>query len=125
MYGMPSFRLDGNDVVKIWEVAGDAVLRARAGEGPTLLEGYTYRTRAHSEGMRDAGYRTREDVEEWKGRDPIKRLRLRIMDDRVATGADLDKIDADTQVTMDEAVEFGKNSPWPDGSTSTEHIFAE
>ena len=124
MYGMPSFRLDGNDVVTIWEVAGEAVGRARAGDGPTLLEGYTYRTRAHSEGMRDAGYRTREEVEEWKTRDPIRRLRLRLIDERVATGDALDQIDSEIQVTMDDAVEFGKNSPWPDGSTSTDHIFA-
>ena len=56
------------------EAAGEAVERARAGKGPTLIECKTYRTRAHAEGMRDAGYRTAEEVESWKRRDPIQML---------------------------------------------------
>ena len=74
-YGLPSVRLDGNDVLAVHEAAGEAVRRARRGDGPTLLECLTYRTRAHSEGMRDAGYRTREEVDAWRGRCPIARWR--------------------------------------------------
>lgn len=69
--GIVSERVDGNDVVAVYLAAGAAIRRARAGEGPTLLECVTYRTRPHSEGMRDAGYRTREEVESWRTRDPI------------------------------------------------------
>lgn len=58
-YGMPGHELDGNDVLEIWRVAGEAVARARAGAGPTLLECKTYRTRAHAEGMGDFTYRTK------------------------------------------------------------------
>ncbi len=75
VYGLPGYEIDGNDVLAIYEVAGEAVQRARRGEGPTLIECKTYRTRAHSEGMGDFTYRTREEVEEWKARCPIQRLR--------------------------------------------------
>ena len=68
---MPGVDLDGNDVLAIHAAAGEAVQRARAGGGPTLLECRTYRTRPHAEGMGDFGYRTREEVEEWKTRCPI------------------------------------------------------
>ena len=79
MYGMPGVVLDGNDVGSIYEAAGDAVRRARAGGGPTLLECRTYRTRAHAEGMSDFTYRTREAVEEWKTRCPIQSWRKRLL----------------------------------------------
>ena len=65
-YGMPGHEIDGNDVLEVWKVAGEAVARARAGEGPTLIECKTYRTRAHAEGMGDFTYRTKDDVEDWK-----------------------------------------------------------
>src|SRR5882672_6546293 len=74
-YGMPGVALDGNDVLAIHKAADDAVRRARRGEGPTLLECRTYRTRPHAEGMGDFTYRTREEVEEWKTRCPILRLK--------------------------------------------------
>src|SRR5687768_12831194 len=73
-YGMRGFQIDdGNDVLAIQEVAGEAVRRAREGAGPTLIECLTYRTRAHAEGMGDFSYRTREEVEQWKTRCPILR----------------------------------------------------
>lgn len=59
-YGMPSVIVDGNDVMAVYAAAGEAVRRARSGGGPTLIEGKTYRTRAHSEGMRESGYRSQE-----------------------------------------------------------------
>ncbi|HEX5418288.1 MAG TPA: thiamine pyrophosphate-dependent dehydrogenase E1 component subunit alpha [Chloroflexota bacterium] len=123
--GITSYRLDGNDVVAVYEAAGDAVQRARAGEGPTLLECVTYRTRAHSEGMRDAGYRTREEVEEWRERCPIKQLRARLVADRLASEADLDDLEAEIQALVEEASEFAKNSPWPDPATALDHIYCE
>ncbi|MDP1798799.1 MAG: thiamine pyrophosphate-dependent dehydrogenase E1 component subunit alpha, partial [Planctomycetaceae bacterium] len=74
-YGIPGIEVDGNDVLEIHRLAGEAIARARAGGGPTLLECKTYRTRAHAEGMGDFTYRTREEVEQWKHRCPIVRLR--------------------------------------------------
>src|SRR4051794_14031545 len=78
-YGMPGVELDGNDVLAIHAAAGEAVERARNGGGGTLLECRTYRTRAHSEGMGDFSYRTREEVEAWKRRCPIERLREHLL----------------------------------------------
>ena len=70
-YGLPGFEVDGNDVLAVAEVAREAVARARSGDGATLIECKTYRTRAHAEGMGDFSYRTRDQVEQWKKRCPI------------------------------------------------------
>lgn len=124
-YGMPGIEVDGNDVIAIYRVAGDAIERARRGGGPTLLECKTYRTRAHAEGMGDFGYRTREEVESWKGRDPIPRLRERIVAAEIADQSDLDEIDSQVAQLIDEARQFAEQSPWPDPATATTHIFHE
>ena len=65
-YGMSGLEVDGNDVLAVYHAAEEAIARARAGNGPTLIECHTYRTRPHAEGMRDAGYRTHEEVDFWK-----------------------------------------------------------
>src|ERR1700726_1419308 len=78
-YGLSGIEVDGNDVLAVSGAAGEAVARARAGEGATLLECKTYRTRPHAEGMGDFGYRSRQDVDEWKTRCPIARLRQRLL----------------------------------------------
>ncbi len=96
-YGMTGIEVDGNDVRAVEQRAGAAIRRARAGDGPTLLECKTYRTRPHSEGMGDFTYRTREDVEEWKKRCPIQRLRQWLIEQRRADDAELDRID--TEIT--------------------------
>lgn len=132
-YGIPGHELDGNDVLTIHDVAGEAIERARAGDGPTLIECKTYRTRTHAEGMPDFGYRTREEVEEWKQRCPIARLRAAASDDGLlfASGEDvdadatLDAIDAEVADVVREAREFAESSPWPDPATVTAHVYAE
>ncbi|MDQ2787772.1 MAG: thiamine pyrophosphate-dependent dehydrogenase E1 component subunit alpha [Chloroflexota bacterium] len=123
-YGLPGIELDGNDVLAIYQAAGEAVRRARAGEGPTLLECKTYRTRPHSEGMRDAGYRTQDEVESWRGRDPIPRLREHLLAENIASSDELEQIDRAVQEMIAEAVEFAKASPWPDAATATDHVFS-
>ena len=124
-YGLPSVRLDGNDVLAVHEAAGEAVRRARRGDGPTLLECLTYRTRAHSEGMRDAGYRTREEVDAWRERCPIARWRDRLLAAGRAAGSDLDRIDQEVAALVKEAAEFAEASPWPDPASATRHVYAE
>src|SRR5580704_2675941 len=84
-YGIPGITVDGNDAIEVHRVAGEAVARARSGGGPTLIECKTYRTRAHAEGMGDFTYRTREEVDEWRARDPITRLRDRCLADGAAS----------------------------------------
>jgi len=123
-YGINAVELDRNDVLAIYQAAGEAVRRARAGGGPTLLECKTYRTRPHSEGMRDAGYRTPEEVETWRTRDPIPRLRNHLLAEEIATEDDLAQIDRAVQELIAEAAEFAKASPWPDAATATDHVFS-
>lgn len=123
-YGIPSPAVDGNDVMQVHAVAGEAVRRARAGEGPTLVACTTYRTRPHSEGMRDGGYRTREEVEAWRGRDPIKRLREQLLNPPLTDSDVLDSIDREVQVLVEEGLEWAKASPWPDPATVLEHVYA-
>src|SRR4051794_18227077 len=102
-YGMPGLALDGNDVQAVHAAAAEAVRRARAGEGPTLLECRTYRTRPHAEGMGDFTYRTREEVEQWKTRCPIQRLRGALVEQKLATDAELDALDESVAAAVAEA----------------------
>jgi 2-oxoisovalerate dehydrogenase E1 component len=123
-YGIPSPDVDGNDVVAVYTAAGAAIERARAGEGPTLLACTTYRTRAHSEGMRDAGYRTREEVDEWRGRDPIARLRRQMVETGAAEESTLSTIEREIAAAAEEALSWAKDSPWPDAATVLDHVYA-
>jgi 2-oxoisovalerate dehydrogenase E1 component len=124
VYDIPAPAIDGNDVLAVHAAAGEAVRRARAGLGPTLLACSTYRTRAHSEGMRDVGYRTREEVEEWRARDPIKRFRDDIVGRGLVDTATLDAVDGEINALVDEALEWAKSSPWPEASTVLDHVLS-
>jgi 2-oxoisovalerate dehydrogenase E1 component len=122
-YGMPSHELDGNDVLEIYDVAGAAIKRARDGEGPTLIECKTYRTRAHAEGMGDFTYRTREDVEEWKAKCPIERLRATAERDYPGLITELDSIDEQVEELVKQAHEFAEKSDWPDVAQVARHTY--
>src|SRR6185312_13461960 len=115
----------GNDVLAVSEVAREAVARARDGGGPTLIECKTYRTRPHAEGMGDYSYRSREDVEQWKTRCPIQRLRRALLEDELASESDLSSIDKDVEARIVEAIAFAESSPWPDPATAADHVYAE
>ncbi len=123
-YGIPGIAADGNDVLAVHAAALEAAGRARAGRGPTLIECRTYRTRAHAEGMRDDGYRTRDEVEAWKARDPIAILRRRILESGAAGEAGLEEIDSGERARAREASEFARSSPWPDPATVADHVFS-
>jgi 2-oxoisovalerate dehydrogenase E1 component len=123
--GLPSHTVDGNDVMAVYIRAGEAVRRARAGEGPTLLVCNTYRTRPHSEGMRDTGYRTQEEIDGWKRRDPIALFGERLLGEKVASRTDLDRIEAETVALAEDAIEFARTSPLPDPATATDHVFSQ
>lgn len=124
-YGLPGVIVDGNNILAVFDAAGQAVRRARAGDGPTLIECKTYRTRAHSEGMRDTGYRTQAEVDAWKARDPITTYRARLLDQELAAEDDLQEIEADVQAIVAHAAEFAAASPWPDPATAATHIYSE
>jgi len=125
VYGMPGLKVDGNDVVEIYRVAGEAVARARSGEGPTLIECVTYRTRAHAEGMGDFTYRTREDVEEWKKRCPIQRVRTKAIEQKTVTSSEFDAVEAEIKSVVEEARKFAEESPWPEAAGATQFTYSE
>ncbi|MGH2346538.1 MAG: thiamine pyrophosphate-dependent dehydrogenase E1 component subunit alpha [Chloroflexota bacterium] len=124
VYGLPSIAVDGNDVSAVYEAAGEAVRRARAGEGPTLLECKTYRTRGHAEGMRDVGYRTADEVESWKAHSPIARLKEQLLAEGLAKEEDCARIEAEVEVEVEEARQFAVAGPYPDPSTVLDHVYS-
>lgn len=122
-YGLHAEAVDGNDVIAVYEAAGAAVARAREGGGPSLIECRTYRTRPHAEGMRDGGYRTPEEVDSWKARDPIAAFSRRLLDGDDVSAADLQAVDDGITAEIEAAVVFATDSPWPDPATVTDHVY--
>lgn len=123
-YKMASYCVDGNDVLAVYAAAREAVERARSGGGPSFIECKTYRTRPHAEGMRDAGYRTQEEIDDWKQRDPITSLRERALAAGRAADADFAAIDDEIKAMVEDAAEFAKNSPYPDPATAADYIYS-
>ena len=123
-YGIASFEVDGNDVLAVEAVAREAVKRARNGEGPTLIECKTYRTRAHAEGMGDFTYRTREEVEQWKAQCPIARLKKHLLDQKIASDAELSAIEQEVATLTESAHEFAEKSAYPTAESATTHVYA-
>src|SRR5262249_51594105 len=130
IYGLPGIEVDGNDVLAVHEVAGEAIRRARAGLGATLIECKTYRTRAHAEASGDFGYGTKAEVEEWKTRCPIANLRTRLTCAGEKNGqpeleTQLNAITAEVAEVIAQAHQFAESSPWPDPATATSHVYDE
>ena len=97
---------------------------AWAGNGPTLIECRTYRTRPHAEGMVDGGYRTQEEIDAWKARDPIEALARKLSDDGVGADA-LEAVGLEVAEEITEAVQFATDSPWPSVESVTDHIYSD
>ncbi len=123
-YAFPGVVVDGNDVLAVYEATRDAAARCRAGAGPTFIEGKTYRHRGHYEGD-PMGYRTREEMEQWKQRDPIELFRMRLLADGVTDAAALHAIDQEVETMMDDAVRFAAASPPPALDTVTEGVYGD
>jgi pyruvate dehydrogenase E1 component alpha subunit len=127
-YGIPGVIVDGQDVIAVHEVVQAAVARARAGEGPSLIECKTYRYRAHAEGVPDVSHadpRPPEEIEAWKRRDPIKLMGENLVQQGVATQDELDKIDAEASAEIQEAERFAMESALPDASLLDGMLYAE
>ena len=116
-YNMPGVLVDGQDVIAVHEATKEAVDRARAGDGPALIEARTYRYEDHSEGLnrilRDP-YRTVEEIAEWRLRDPIDLHKKNLIDQNIATAEEVDQVQADVAATIEEALEFARESPYPE-----------
>ena len=121
-YAFPGVIVDGNDVLIVFEATRTAVERARAGEGPTFIEGKTYRYRGHYEGD-PMVYRTRHETEAWRKRDPLAAFRRRLLDEGPVTEAELETFKAQVQATLDEAVQFAANSPQPKPEAALDGVY--
>ncbi len=122
-YGIPEITVDGNDVSAVYESAGRAIDQARNGKGPSLLECQTYRIVGHHEGDPGTGYRTREEVEEWKRRCPLLRFRQRLLE-KMIPGEVLAKIEQETVTLISQAAQFAESSPIPSTEEILEGVFS-
>lgn len=122
-YGIPGVIVDGNDVLVVYEAARTAVERARAGKGPTLIECKTYRHKGHSR-VDSAKYRPKEEVEEWLGKDPIKRFRQAMLGNGILTQTELEHVETEVADEVADAVKFALDSPYPEGKEALENVYA-
>ncbi len=123
-YGIPGVVVDGNDVLAVYQVGQEAIRRARAGEGTTLIEAKTYRWYGHSE-IDPAKYRPKDEVEQWKKRDPVPRFEAVLRERGYWSDDWKKKIEAEIKADIDDAVAFAEKSPYPDASEATQHVYAE
>jgi len=124
-YGIPGVSVDGNDVLAVARVAGEAVARARAGEGPTLIEARTYRFVGHHEGDPVVGvYRSQDEIDRWTKRDPLRVLREHILE---AGGSEeqIAEIEAEVNREVQDALEFARSSPLPVSADALAHTWAD
>jgi len=122
-YGIPGVRVDGFDVLAVYEVAVEAVERARRGQGPTLLVTESYRFEGHYAGEPQV-YRERAEVEEYIKKDPILRFGKFLVEGGIASQDEVDAIDNEIKQEMAEAVKFAKESPEPDLATALDYNYA-
>lgn len=122
-YGIQGVTVDGNDVLAVHEAARTAVERARTGMGPTLIECKTYRHKGHSR-VDPGKYRPKEEVDEWLAKDPIKRLRQTMVDNKIVTQTEIDSIEKEVADEVADAVKFALESPYPKGEEALEGVYA-
>jgi pyruvate dehydrogenase E1 component alpha subunit len=119
-YGIPGKVVDGNDIIEVMNGVNEAVERARQGKGPSIIEAKTYRWKGHSKS--DAKkYRTREEEQEWREKDPIKRLQNVLIHEGIFTEADAEQLKKEAKQEIEDAVEFASNSP----ESSIDHLMED
>ena len=123
-YDMPGFIIDGNDVLAVLDTFSKCKERALNGEGPSLIECKTYRWKGHWTGDPEV-YRTREEVESWMKKCPIKRMRAYLLDNKISTKEELENIDIKAQAEVDEAAQFALNAPEPDPAHVMDGMYVE
>ncbi len=122
-YGMPGETVDGNDVLAVYDGLTRAVEQARKGDGPSLVEVVTYRWRGHSKSDRQV-YRTRQELKEWQGRDPIPRFALRLVEAGIIHEDEIDSFRQRGEQIIEDAVAFADASPEPSIDTIMEGVYA-
>ena len=122
-YGIDGHIIDGNNAVEVYSKMREIVDHVRAGKGPVLVESKTYRYLGHSKSDANV-YRTKEEIDDWKKRDPIPHLRNYLIEEKIASPWELDEIEKQAKEDIEAAVDFANQSPMPDISTVTEDIYA-
>ncbi len=111
-YDIPGLAIDGTDVFAVYEASGEAIARARRGEGPSLIEARAFRYHGHFVGDAQT-YKTKEEVEGYKARDPIITFKKRVLEHRLISEAELARVDNRVKEAIEEAVRFAEKSPYP------------
>ncbi len=124
-YGMPGVAVDGTDFFACYEATRQAAERARRGDGPTLLEFKMYRLLPHSSDDDDRTYRSRDEVEAWKDRDPILRMQNHLLEAGSLTAEDNDALRAEVQAEVDEAIAYAEAAPYPLVEDMFKHVYAD
>jgi pyruvate dehydrogenase E1 component alpha subunit len=126
-YDIPGHVVDGNNVLEVYRYANEAAARARAGEGPTLLECKTYRWEGHVVGEQafiTGSYRSEEEVARWKARCPIIALEKKVLESRMIKQEELKRIAKEARDEVEAAVEFARSSPLPEPAEANEDVWA-
>lgn len=121
-YGIPGETVDGNDVIAVYEATRRAAVRARKGEGPTLLEVKTFRMKGHAE-HDDARYVPPKLLKQWRARDPIDRFVILLKKDRKIPAVELQRIDAEVEAEIDQDLAYAEQSPFPNPETAFENVY--
>lgn len=127
-YNMPGILVDGQDAIAMYEATTEAVLRGRKGEGPTLIEARTYRYEEHSEGMDRIliePYRTDEEVERWKQRDPIELHKKALIENHMASSNEVEIIQDEVNASIEDALQFARESPYPEAKDLYTDMYAD
>lgn len=121
--GIPAVEVDGNDVTAVYEVTRAAAEQARQGGGPTFIEAHTYRLSGHMVGDLET-YRDRAEVDEWRQRDPLRRVHDQLRMEHGCDEAALNRLEQEGQDVIDDAEAFGRSSPFPEAATATDYLYA-
>jgi 2-oxoisovalerate dehydrogenase E1 component alpha subunit len=124
-YGIPGVTVDGADVLACYAAARDAVERARAGEGPTLIEAKVMRLTAHSSDDQQTKYRSEEELAAEKARDPLPLFRAQLRDAGILDDAAVAAITAEVKQVVDDATDYAEAQDDPDPATATRYVYAE
>jgi len=123
-YGVQGVVVDGNNILAVYDVAYEAAQRAYSGEGATLLEAKTYRIVPHSSDDDDRSYRTREEVAEWKAKDPISHFQKWLLDEQILTSARVQEMEAEAKAAVDQAQAAAEAAPEPMPEAAIGDVYA-
>ncbi|MDD5660072.1 MAG: thiamine pyrophosphate-dependent dehydrogenase E1 component subunit alpha [Actinomycetota bacterium] len=126
-YGIPGVTIDGNDVLEVYKTAAEAIKRARSGNGPSLIECMTYRWHGHHAGEPKDGilYRSKEEINFWKEKDPIKRLKDLLLKENLLTENDYIDIENNLRKELNDSIEFAKESPFPEPEALYKDVYVD